>query len=169
MSTSTASYHPPYGLQEVSLGQKVTVTPYDTAPNPAEFTGEVVAIGESCATIRNAATSISYNFDDVADVAIELPADEVEYLRLCDDLDACREAYSENYAQHRSETALYGDSWPGAQIQLREVSNTISELEARYNAHPRTVAARAAEAHARWLAAEAASDPNKAPWPTEPF
>lgn len=38
----------------------------------------------------------------------------------------------ESLAQHRSEMAAYGDSWPGAQVQLNRARRQLVALEAEY-------------------------------------
>lgn len=63
----------------------------------------------------------------LAEAAVEL-----DYL--CDGLDGVRECYGDSYAEHRGETALYGDSWPGAQLQLQAMHDTMAEIEAEIEA-----------------------------------
>lgn len=60
-----------------------------------------------------------------------------EARRLSDDdlaegIEALGTYYSETLAQHRNETALYGDSWPGAQVQLRQALTHLDAYEAEY-------------------------------------
>lgn len=50
---------------------------------------------------------------------------------LYEDLRIAEEVYDECYTQHRSECALYGDSWPGAQIQLENMRQGIVKLQQR--------------------------------------
>lgn len=45
---------------------------------------------------------------------------------------ALGESYYESLAQHRSEMAAYGDSWPGAQVQLNRARRQLVALEAEY-------------------------------------
>lgn len=49
----------------------------------------------------------------------------------CDEVDARSEVLAETVTQHRSETALYGDSWPGAQPQIARMHRALSLAEAR--------------------------------------
>lgn len=59
-----------------------------------------------------------------------------EYRALLEELDIAIEMYGETRAQHINETAQFGDSWPGAQIELSEMASDIAKLEARLKAHP---------------------------------
>jgi hypothetical protein len=45
---------------------------------------------------------------------------------------ALSESYYESLAQHRSEMAAYGDSWPGAQVQLNRARRQLVALEAEH-------------------------------------
>ncbi len=58
------------------------------------------------------------------------------YDELCEALQGLQEHYGETYAQHRNETAQFGDSWPGAQIELSEMGASVRKLEAEIQAHP---------------------------------
>lgn len=58
------------------------------------------------------------------------------YRELCEALQGLQEHYGETYAQHRNETKQFGDSWPGAQIELSEMSASVRKLEAEIEAHP---------------------------------
>ncbi len=60
------------------------------------------------------------------------PGDLMGLTRYADSIawgvDAVSEYYGETLTQHLSETHLYGDSWPGAQIQLRNTEVTYNRL-----------------------------------------
>ncbi len=47
---------------------------------------------------------------------------------LLEDLYMGSETLGEIECQHASETALYGDSWPGAQIQIQESRDSLARL-----------------------------------------
>ena len=38
-------------------------------------------------------------------------------------------SYVETAAEHHNEVALYGDSWPGAAIQIRQLSETLHDAQ----------------------------------------
>lgn len=61
---------------------------------------------------------------------------ELPYEEMCEALQGLQEHYGETYAQHRNETAQFGDSWPGAQIELSEMGASVRKLEAEIEAHP---------------------------------
>ena len=44
------------------------------------------------------------------------------------------EGYGEMVAEFRNECAMFGDAWPGAQIQLRETGSQLSRIERRIRA-----------------------------------
>jgi hypothetical protein len=47
------------------------------------------------------------------------------------------EVLGETETQHRSECALYGDSWPGAQIQIQNIRDSLARQEAEWDRrHP---------------------------------
>lgn len=52
-----------------------------------------------------------------------------EYAELCEELDHAEEALWETEMQHKSECSLYGDSWPGAQIQIQQMRDGIDILK----------------------------------------
>lgn len=52
-------------------------------------------------------------------------ADHTPVERAACHLQASVESYGEIETQHRSETYAFGDSWPGAQIELRERREAI--------------------------------------------
>ena len=156
MSTSTISttafYSPPHDLFEAVEGQVARFGIADGYSEESEVIhGVIEALNFDEMRVRIVGDDgrvFVREFCEVRTFEIELPAEEVEYLELCDDLDGCREALGEIEAQHRSETAAFGDSWPGAQIQIRDGRAHLAELEARFEAHPRTVADREASAAA---------------------
>lgn len=43
-------------------------------------------------------------------------------------IEAVDEQLGEIECQHRSECALFGDSWPGAQLQIAEIRSHLGEL-----------------------------------------
>lgn len=49
---------------------------------------------------------------------------------LMDDLQCAEEYYGEILTQHQSECALYGDSWPGAQIQIDKAFQSMKRIKA---------------------------------------
>lgn len=57
------------------------------------------------------------------------------YDDMVEGLDGLQQQYGEMYAEHRSETAMFGDSWPGAQPQLRAMRQTITRLEKQVKGH----------------------------------
>ena len=60
---------------------------------------------------------------------------------IAEGLDAIGQGYGDTLTQHRSETALYGDSWPGAQIELAELKKELDRWEAEWDRrHPPRVA-----------------------------
>jgi hypothetical protein len=64
------------------------------------------------------------------------PAQYSGYLALEEDLDILLGLYGDLETQHRSETALYGDSGPAQGLRLEEVRRCIHELETALRAHP---------------------------------
>lgn len=48
-------------------------------------------------------------------------------------IDAIGEHLGETICQHRSETAMFGDSWPGAQIEISRMHERLRELEQELN------------------------------------
>lgn len=48
------------------------------------------------------------------------------------DMDWAWESYSEIRAEAANETALFGDAWPGAAIQVADAHRAAVEAEARY-------------------------------------
>ena len=56
--------------------------------------------------------------------------------QLWEDYDALSQQAGELEAEHRSETAAFGDSWPGAQIQVRRAKDAAAEAMRRIKAHP---------------------------------
>lgn len=67
-----------------------------------------------------------------------VPIEEIyeDFDELCEALGYFHEQYGETYAEHRNETAMFGDSWPGAQLQLAEMSAAIRRAEAVVAGHP---------------------------------
>ena len=53
--------------------------------------------------------------------------DRVAELR--EEYDQTLEQLGETIAEHKSETALYGDSWPGAQLDIGRLQRAVSNLE----------------------------------------
>ena len=49
---------------------------------------------------------------------------------LCFDFNEGEEILGETEAQHGFETALYGDSWPGAQLDIRRIRGVQAALKA---------------------------------------
>lgn len=67
----------------------------------------------------------------------------MSYEDLCKQLDEAEQQLGEIRAEHLSETAAFGDSWPGAQIQIARMSTYVAELRevvGRHPQHPKTVA-----------------------------
>ena len=60
---------------------------------------------------------------------------DLTFDELCEAHDDICQRLGETIAQHRSETAMFGDSWPGAQIQIAEMQEHERELRARIEAH----------------------------------
>ena len=60
----------------------------------------------------------------VPDLYPELSTEE-----LAEALDYLSQEYGETYSQHKGETARFGDSWPGAQIQLHNMWQNIRQVE----------------------------------------
>jgi len=58
-------------------------------------------------------------------------AEADEYAGLSQDIGFAWESYGETVAQHRSESAAYGDSWPGAQVEIANMRQAIERSEAR--------------------------------------
>lgn len=54
---------------------------------------------------------------------------EFSTIELCDIYWERYERLGETITQHESETILYGDSWPGAQIQIREQREMLARLQ----------------------------------------
>lgn len=54
---------------------------------------------------------------------------------LCQQVEWGEECLSETLAQHRSECALYGDSWPGAMTQIDECRKALREAKAALAAY----------------------------------
>ena len=52
------------------------------------------------------------------------------YEEACEAADALGEVYADTLTQYRSEMAGFGDAWPGAAIQLREMKEALDEAEA---------------------------------------
>lgn len=73
-------------------------------------------------------TLVTKNRTTVEDIA--RIAARVDYL--AEHIGYAWESYSETVAQHRSETALYGDSWPGAQLEIASIKRTLEADEAEY-------------------------------------
>jgi hypothetical protein len=63
-------------------------------------------------------------------VLANTPANRLQFEILSDTLADAYEAYCELLAEHRSETALFGDSWPGARVQLDGMRQNIAAMEA---------------------------------------
>lgn len=61
---------------------------------------------------------------------------------LLDILDEAIEHYGEIKAQYDSEVALYGDAWPGAQVDLNNAHQAMLKFQAEANRRwpPQTVA-----------------------------
>ena len=57
----------------------------------------------------------------------ELLAREAE---LSEDLGGAEDCYYDTMAEHKGEVARFGDSWPGAQLQLQQMSRGIDAMEA---------------------------------------
>lgn len=51
------------------------------------------------------------------------------YEMLCESLEAAEESLGELVCQHRSEVALYGDSWPGALLQIQDATDMVAKLK----------------------------------------
>lgn len=58
------------------------------------------------------------------------------YTELADELDQANEILGELICQHRSECALYGDSWPGAQIDIQKARGLFDRIRRELEAHP---------------------------------
>ncbi len=54
-----------------------------------------------------------------------------EYAGLSQDIGFAWESYGETVAQHRGETAQFGDSWPGAQVEIANMRQAIERSERR--------------------------------------
>jgi len=76
-------------------------------------------------------------------VYFEDPAPEGTYERLVEDYMIIREHAGEVECQHKSECAGFGDSWPGAAIQVANLKEAERKAKAAMEAHPE---------HAVWLA-----------------
>jgi hypothetical protein len=73
-------------------------------------------------------------------------------------IEGAEECHADTVAQHRSESAMFGDSWPGARLQIEEARNAIEAMKAELRTlfeTPEGVALTAQRAAAR--AAEAAA------------
>jgi hypothetical protein len=55
-------------------------------------------------------------------------------INLEDDLREAEEALAEIEAQHLSETAQFGDSWPGAQLEIAALRAEVNRLRALLSA-----------------------------------
>ena len=65
------------------------------------------------------------------------------YEQLLEDLAQAEQHLGEVQAEHRSECAAFGDSWPGACADIDRLAQIVKELEeavARHPDRPRTVA-----------------------------
>lgn len=57
---------------------------------------------------------------------------------LAEGIEALSTYYYETLAEHQGEVARFGDSWPGAQLQLQEMRQALSEYQAEWAyRHPR--------------------------------
>lgn len=72
---------------------------------------------------------------------------EATYDDLVEDYMVLSQCAGEIEAEHRSECAAFGDSWPGAAIQVDRANRAAREAKRRMEAHPE---------HAAWLAAREA-------------
>lgn len=52
-------------------------------------------------------------------------------VELIEQIEHAQEALGETVSQHRAETAMYGDSWPGAQLQIADMRRDLSALLAQ--------------------------------------
>ena len=59
-----------------------------------------------------------------------------DYEKMVGLMDFLVQQLGETQAQHNSETSLYGDSWPGAQLQIADMREQISMLDGTMRAHP---------------------------------
>jgi len=55
---------------------------------------------------------------------------------LLDELFDLQEQLGEIESQYQSEVALFGDAWPGAQLQLASLRGSLYSLQQRINEHP---------------------------------
>lgn len=57
----------------------------------------------------------------------------LSFIALADQIDGLRDAIAEHDAEMRNEVALFGDSWPGSAINLREMRQHLAVLEHSWN------------------------------------
>lgn len=60
--------------------------------------------------------------------------DAATQAEMADDIFAWEESIAETEAEMRNETALFGDSWPGSAVQLRESKQGLRDLKDWYHA-----------------------------------
>lgn len=58
------------------------------------------------------------------------------YADLAECVDFVAESYGDMRAEHRGEVARFGDSWPGAQLQLASMRRDLEALELELAGHP---------------------------------
>lgn len=56
--------------------------------------------------------------------------------QLCEDYDVLNQCAGEIEAEHRSEVAAFGDSWPGACEQVRRANAAAEAARVAMEAHP---------------------------------
>jgi hypothetical protein len=75
-------------------------------------------------------------FVDMAEQAREEQISE-DVRALCEDLEYSEEHLDEIETQFGSECSLYGDGWPGAQLDIERSLAHVNSLRARLNMKPR--------------------------------
>ena len=58
------------------------------------------------------------------------------YEQLLEDLSQAEQQLGETIAEHKNETAMFGDSWPGAQLQISELQSFVADLREAVERHP---------------------------------
>jgi hypothetical protein len=75
-------------------------------------------------------------FVDMAEQAREEQISE-DMRALCMELENAEEYLDETETQLGSECSLYGDGWPGAQLDVESALSSVNKLRARLNMPPR--------------------------------